>query len=314
MSDPNDRRNPIGPVLGMGAVAIDELLTVASYPLADGKARVLGRARRIGGLAGTALLAAARLGVPCSYAGVIGDDEAGDLVLQTLREAGIDTSMTRRRPGAGPIRSTIIVGRDDESRTIFSNRSGFVGPDPDWPPGEAIRSASALLVDHIGVVAMLRAARIAREAGVPVVGDFERDEEPGFRELLATTDHLILARSFAAWLTGSDDPGEAAKRLCAPGQSAVVVTCGEAGVQAVDALAPDETIRVPALPVRVIDTTGCGDVFHGVYAVALAEGRPLIDRLRLASAAAGIVAGRPADRRLLPDRTELLSRIGDLGG
>ena len=295
----------VGEVLGLGAVAIDEVLTVAFYPAADGKARVLCRDQRVGGLAGTAMMAASRLGARCRYAGVIGTGEPGEIALVALRGAGVDPGLARRRAGAGPIRSTIVVGRDDASRTIFSDRAGFVGPDPDWPEAGVIRSAGAVLVDHIGTTSMSRAARIAREAGVPVVGDFERDEEPGFPALLALTDHLILGRSFAARLSGTDDPAEAALRLWRADRAVVVVTCGASGCWAVDARDPTTPRHVPSLPVVAVDTTGCGDVFHGAYAASLAEGRPLADRLRFASAAAGIAAARPVARRELPGRAEV---------
>ena len=63
-------------ILGFGSVAVDELLYVDAFPPADGKVRVSGRERRCGGLAGVALLAAARLGARCAYAGRLGTDTA----------------------------------------------------------------------------------------------------------------------------------------------------------------------------------------------------------------------------------------------
>ena len=62
-------------VLGLGAVAVDDLIFVEAYPPADAKARVLRLERHCGGLAATALVAAALLGAHCAYAGVMGEDE-----------------------------------------------------------------------------------------------------------------------------------------------------------------------------------------------------------------------------------------------
>jgi len=76
---------------------------------------------------------------------------------------------------------------------------------------------------------MTWAVRVAREAGVPVVADFERGEMPGFNDLLALVDHLIVSWEFAAWATSAGAPGEAAARLWNAGRRAVVVTCGAEG-------------------------------------------------------------------------------------
>ncbi|MBN2129460.1 MAG: hypothetical protein JW741_08180, partial [Sedimentisphaerales bacterium] len=66
---------PVFDVLGLGYTAVDDLLYVESYPPADNKARVRHRERHCGGLTATALVAAARLGARCMYAGVLGNDE-----------------------------------------------------------------------------------------------------------------------------------------------------------------------------------------------------------------------------------------------
>ena len=62
-------------VLGLGSVAVDDLLYVPHYPPADAKLQVRRRERQCGGLTATALVAAARLGARCAYAGVLGEDE-----------------------------------------------------------------------------------------------------------------------------------------------------------------------------------------------------------------------------------------------
>jgi ribokinase len=294
-------------VLGLGAVAIDELLFVGSYPSADTKARVLGRERHCGGLTGTALVTAARLGARCAYAGVLGVDELSDVAVENFDREGIDVSWLRCRVGVGPIRSTIIIGREDATRTVLSDRNGFVGPDADWPPPEVVGSSRVLFVDHLGTTGTLRAARIARSEGRAVVADFERipDATGEFHELLGLVDHLIIGRSFAALLTGQSDPGAAARSLWRPGRSAVVVTAGAAGCWAVAGPPETPVLHQAAFPVAVLDTTGCGDVFHGAYTWSLASGDPLSDRLRLAAAVAALKATKPGGQAGIPDRATL---------
>ena len=178
--------------------------------------RVRCRERQCGGLTATALVAAARLGCRCAYAGTLGDDEHSQFVLQRFREEGIDASRVRRQADARPVRSSIIVASGGRTRTLLFDIDGVVGPDATWPPEDVIRGARALIVDHCGVAGMVRAARIAREEGMPVVADLESMDDPLFPALLDLVDHLILSRGFALRLTGQQDAATAARALWAP--------------------------------------------------------------------------------------------------
>ncbi len=60
-------------ILGLGCTAVDDLIYVESYPAADSKVRIRRRERQGGGLTGTALVAAARMGARCQYAGGLGE-------------------------------------------------------------------------------------------------------------------------------------------------------------------------------------------------------------------------------------------------
>ena len=297
-------------VLGLGCVAVDDLHYVPVYPPPDSKVRVRRREKQGGGLTGTALVAAARLGARCAFAGVLGDDEDSRFVEDNFRREGVDTSPLVRRPGARPICSTIIVDEGGHTRTIFFDLTGSTGADPDAPPAEVIRASRVLFVDHYGVEGMARAARIARAAGRCVVADLERDEHPGFEALLELVDHLIVSRAFAARRTGTEDPAAAARHLWAEGRSVVVVTCGDEGAWFLEAGAAAPAHQ-PAFRVEVVDTTGCGDVFHGAYAAALARGLDLQGRVRFASAAAALKATRAGAQAGIPTRAAVEEFIQD---
>ena len=81
-------------VLGLGAVAIDDLLYVDAYPPADDKTPVRSRRRQFGGLAGTALVAVARLGGRAAYAGVLGDDDQSEAAIAELAGKGSTCAMS----------------------------------------------------------------------------------------------------------------------------------------------------------------------------------------------------------------------------
>jgi sugar/nucleoside kinase (ribokinase family) len=318
---------------------VDDLVYVSAFPSADVKTRVLRRERHCGGLTGTALVAAARLGAKCAYAGVLGTDEQSQFVLDCLEREGIDVSRTRRRDGVRPIRSVIVVGELHKTRNIFYDVQGVVGAAPRWPSEKVIRSTRVLLVDIYGVPGMIRAARIARAAGIPVVGDFERDDVPQFAALFPLVDHLIIPDGFACRLTHTRHPAAAAEvlwkasgsswisppstkrnafspqpapplnrkaleagRRVSTGRAVIIVTCGEDGCNSMDAGAT-RARAWPAFKVEAVDTTGCGDVFHGAYSAALAEGKDLAERIRIASAAAALKATQPGGQAGIPTRT-----------
>ncbi len=288
-------------VLGLGCVAVDDLLYVARYPPADADELVLRRARQCGGNTATALVAASRLGARCAFAGVLGDDDASRFVLDTLRREGVDVTHHVSMPGAGPIQSVVIVDQETTARTIFYDLAGARGADPERPSADVIAAARVLLVDHFGVEGMTRAARVARAAGMPVVADFESDAGPGFGDLLPLVDHLVLPRALASRLTGNADPAAAVDALWAESRQVVAITGGADGCWYRDH-GRNAVRHQPAFRVEVVDTTGCGDVFHGAYAAALAWGWETAKCLRFAAGAAALKATRPGGQAGCPTR------------
>ncbi len=279
-------------LLGLGTVAVDELIFVESFPLPDAKTRVLQAERRCGGLTAAPLITAARLGAKCAYAGMLGHDELSRFAAAELRREKVNLKFLFRHPEARPVHSFIVIDQQRNTRNVFSHRTGLNGPAPDWPDETIIRSTRVLLIDHYGLDGMIRAARLARKHGIPVVADFERVSGPEFPELLDLADHLILSESFALKLTGRRKIEHALAALWTKTRSVVVITAGEKGCWFASAAGRSEIKHYPALRVDVVDTNGCGDVFHGAYAAGLAKGKDLEARIALATITAAAKAQR----------------------
>lgn len=291
-------------VLALGVTSVDDLLYVAEFPLADIKTHVLSSDRQCGGLSATALVAASRLGAHCAYAGSLGENALSQFVENTLIREGIDTNHIVRREDASPVHATIVVDTSTGTRNIFSDHKGFTGADASLPDEAVICATRVLFVDHHGIDGMIRAAKIARKNSIPVVADIERLSAPRFSELIGLVDHLILSWDFASHLTGQDTPACAARALWTDQRAVVIITCGESGCWALSGEMSDPQ-HFPAFAVEVVDTTGCGDVFHGAYAGALAQEIGLEDRIRVASAAAALKAAQPGGQKGIPTREEL---------
>jgi len=286
-------------VLGLGCAAVDDILYVPAYPPADGKVEVRARERHCGGLCATALVAAARLGAKCAFAGALGDDDGSRFVLDTFRRESVDTRHAVRRRAAGPVRSVIVVDERRRTRNIFYHLPDALGADAKLPAKNVILRTRVLVVDRFGIPGMIRASRIARAAGIPVVADFESFRLSRFRELLALVDHLIVSENFAHLFTGACTPAAAAEKLWRKDRAVVVITCGARGCWFFDS-STSKPQHVPTFRVRAVDTTGCGDVFHGAYAAGLARDLPLVERLRLASATAALKATQHGGQAGIP--------------
>ena len=209
------------------------------------------------------------MGGSCAYAGKLGNDELSDFCAwMNCSAAGVDVTNVLSVDDTGPVHAIVVIGEQDHTRTIFHYNSGRPGAHDSHPPPALIESARVLFVDTWGLAGQLRAARIAHNAGIPVVADFEHGEGPLFEELLALVDHLILSQQFACSWTGSDTAQEALPRLWTPQRAVVAATAGEQGCWWLDA---DGLHHQPAFQVEVVDTNGCGDVFHGAWALALAQ-------------------------------------------
>lgn len=291
-------------VLGLGCTAVDEILYVPTYPPADAKVEVRQRERHCGGLTATALVAAARLGAKAAFAGTLGSDPESQFVLHTLAREKVNTRHVVRRDGAGPVRSVIVVDESRRTRNIFYDTKHALGAHPTQPQAGVIESARVLLVDRFGIPGMIRAARVARAAGIPVVADFESSHLPRFAELLALVDHPILSERFACRITRTKTAAAAAKALWNVNRTVVVITCGARGCWYL-AGEPSAPRHLPAFKVEAIDTTGCGDVFHGAYAAVLARGMGLVDRLHWASAAAALKATKHGGQAGVPNARQV---------
>jgi sulfofructose kinase len=287
-------------VVGFGVVSVDDLVYVDRYPPYGSKVQVQARQRQGGGLTGTALVAAARLGARAGYCGVLGDDELSRWTLEQFQREGVDCSAVLLQPGARPTQSVVLVELSTAQRTIFFSREGVVARPAEAMDDALIGGTRVLLVDHTNVEGGLAAVAAAHRHGVVVISDIEDERIPGISALIAGVDHLLASAEFGRRVTGQADPAEMVRALARPERACCAITAGERGVWYAERGGP---VRwQPALPVQVVDTTGCGDVFHGAYAACIARGEPVEQAMRVAAVAAALKATRLGGRAGIPSR------------
>jgi len=301
--------SPRWDILGFGAVAVDDLVYVDQHPLPDAKMPIRNRQRQGGGLAGTALVTASRLGAKAAFCGVLGDDELSQFTLEGLRREGVDCTPILFDPDARPIYAIVIVDTSTGGRSILYNYSGVMEPGPEAITPELIANCRMLFVDHSVIDTALRAVELAHAHRIPAIADFESDDDPRLPGLVRQIDHLILGIEPAGRMTGEAEPAAMVRALSGSDRACCAVTAGERGCWYSEH--GGEVCHFPAFRVQVVDTTGCGDVFHGAYAACIARGESVSRAIQITAAAAGIKATQPGGRRGIPDLPTVERFIGE---
>ena len=287
--------------VGVGLNAVDFLCVVPHLPAFDTKLKMSRFRLEAGGQVATAMVALARWGLSCAYVGKVGGDELGTFTVGELERAGVDTSAVAVASGAASQCAAVFIDETSGERTIVWHRPEEAELTPSEVPLDLVTSARALLVDGHEAAAALAAARAARQAGRAVLFDAE-EVSPLSKELLASTDHCIATPGFVRAFSGLDDVRDGLEAVRAAGPAVAGVTLGRGGYAALDetGLVAQGGFQVP-----VVDTTGCGDVFHAGYLYGLLAGWPLARRCEFANAAAALKCRELGGRAGIPTLEEL---------
>lgn len=274
-----------------------------------------------GGTGGNTAVALARLGLPTVFLGAVGDDGYGRFALDSLEREGVDTHCVTRTQEAFTTQVIALIDRQGERTLVAWPRRGAahtrLAPEAVQPALVAamawLHTTGMTLVEAPTREAVLRAMRLAREAGVPVSFDINlrlgfadgRLPEPfleTIRQAITLADVVFgSATDELVYLT----PGlsaEAGARQLAAGERMAVIRQGAEGAWVVSARG--EASHVPAFPVAVVDTLGAGDVFNAGFILASLAGKSLPEAVCWGHAAAALKLGRPGARSG-PTRAEL---------
>lgn len=281
-------------VLCVGALSLDTIFRLDTLPTGPGKFLPIEAIEIAQGMATAQAATIVKLGGSARLWASCGDDATGDRIVEQLTDAGIDLSALRRVPGARSGFSSIFMDKTGERMIV-----------PQYDP--AIRAAPGTLppMDDVAVVsvdvrwpaAAEMALRWARERGIPGLLDVEVAADDVLNRLVPLASHIVASEAGALHLTGMS-PDAAVAAISARCGALVAVTAGERGVFWSGG-------HLPAPKVDAIDTLGAGDVFHGAFALGLAEGWDDERKLRFASVAAAIKCTRFGGRLGAPTRAEV---------
>lgn len=289
-------------ILCIGMPVRDLIFRVDDVPVRGMKKRAEHFNELTGGNALNAAVAISRLGGRVRMSGPMG--HAGEKttahMFDDMTREGIENALVHMPGLVTPI-SSIMIDRSGE-RTIVTYR------DPElWKV--VLPEADLLLKDCDAVLTENRCAEFvtdlcveARNRNIPVILDADRIMS--LREgLLVASSHIIFSAEALHATAGISDDAEALRKIADLTSSFLAVTNGAQGLLWLDA--QREPHRMPSFPVHTVDTLGAGDVFHGAFALAIAEGQPIWDSMRFASAAAALKCTRHGGAFASPQRAEV---------
>ncbi len=299
-------------ILCAGIAVLDEVFRVREFPLPDNKVEASEFITIGGGCAANAAVAIARLGGKVTFAAPLGGpagqdakdgaigDAIGDRLVQGLEEEGIDCSGCVRVAGARtPVSAIFINARGDRSIATYRDHrlNAAVPADPD----SLVAGVDAVLVDNRFAGFVTPICRAARRAGLPVVIDADRPTVET-EVLFAIGTHVIFSGECLRLTTGTDDLAAGLARMAQFTDAFIAVSNGPLPVL----WRQDGAIReMPVFPIVAVDTLGAGDVFHGAFALALAEGCGIAGTMRFAAATAGLKCTRFGGSTGAPRRAEV---------
>ncbi len=286
-------------LIGLGYCGVDYLCLTPCIPV-DDKIEALATLTQGGGPAATATYASARLGAKTAFIGAIGDDERGRSIVAGLRDGNVDTSGMKIRAGAESPAAFCWTEKTTGHRSIVWTRGDVKSLSPEEVNTTMIKSAKLLHLDGHQMAAALHAAQISRTNDVTVVID-AGTMVPGIEKLLALADIIIASEKFAERFTGESNPEVSIKKLFANNCRFAAVTMGVEGSIGFDG----KTIfKQPSFKVKVVDTTGAGDVFHGAFAYRYLNGGDWPACLRFAAAVAALKCTEFGGRSGIPTLAE----------
>ncbi|MDF3215736.1 MULTISPECIES: sugar kinase [Mesorhizobium] len=295
-------------LLSVGALTLDTILRVETLPIHQGKFMASDGVQIASGMATSAACAAHRLGAEVSLWASAGDDAVADQLIAGIEAEGVDCTFVRRVRGARSALASILVDAHGE-RIIVPFYDRLAQADPDVLPVADLMAFDAVLVDVRWPGAAALALKAARAISRPAILDADTAPLEVLEQLLPLATHIIASEPAARIVCGQAlDPETACADLASRTDAFVAVTGGAAGSWWHDRRAG--CVRHVAAPkIKAVDTLAAGDVFHGAFAVGLAEAMPVEQALRFASAAAALKCLRFGGRLGAPNRAETLAMV-----
>ncbi len=261
----------------VGLAVVDVIHEVEDFPRENSKAVASRQQVFCGGPAANAAVTCASLGASVSLAVAVGRHPATHVIREDLAHFRVVLHDLSPDSDETPSVSSVLVSKGSGARTIISGHATRRQSSAEAFDPSLLNDAGVLMVDGHQSECAIRAAKMAKQSGIPVVLD-GGSWKPTSAELLAFTDYAVCSENF--YPPGTKTPEDVVANLLARGVEHAAITRG--GNSVLWATKADRgEITVPAM--AAVDTTGAGDVFHGAFCQQLLRGTSFQDALVFAA-------------------------------
>lgn len=281
-------------VLVVGVAVADYVFYLDAFPTEAAKYRATDAMVVGGGCAANAAVAIARLGGNPLLAARLGQDAVGDGILSDLSDEGVDISLCDRS-GTRSSYSSVLVDQTGERQIVNFRGSGLI---EDASFFKSAPACGAVLADTRWSDGALAAMELAGRRDVPGVLDIEAPADP---DSFKPASHLAFSMQGLASFYPKQSAEDAVKQAQRDFGGWVCVTLGPQGVLY---CSDTDYGTVAGFQVETVDTLAAGDIWHGAFALALAEGQAEPQAIYFANAVAALKCMRKGGRAGSPTRAE----------
>lgn len=294
-------------IVGIGGATVDHLNVVKAFPERDHKVVPEYSSIQGGGQAATAIACAARLGLKTAFIGTVGEGPIGQFAGDTLKQEGVDIQCIIQQEDRAPALSSIIIEKNEGSRTIIADRGNLENIPIKDEMYELIKNSKIVHSDAHFPEDNLKLIKFALENNVEVCMDAE-PHTPNSNKFVNYSDILIVSRSFVENQYGQDYE-KALKDYIDYGAKIAVITLGKYGSIGIKK-GEKYCTTVSEYPVEeIVDTTGAGDVFHGAFLYGYLQEWDLEKSMVFANVCSGLKCRKMGGRLGMPTLDEAMEHM-----
>ena len=262
-----------------------------------------------GGKGANQAVAVARLGVPTTMIGRVGNDGFGHSLINSLNAAGVAAEAVVLDTQAPTGVALIVVDNGGQNQiVVVLGANGLVGDREVQSLRDRLRTGDGLLLQlEVPLVAVQQATQVAQEKGATVILDPAPAPAALPDNLMVRVDWLTPNQTEASQLVGfavTDvaSAWAAAQILRQRGPRCVIIKLGEQGAVVAT---PTHGFHQPALAVHAVDTVAAGDAFNGGLAAGLIDGLSPDPAVQWATTVAAYAVTQRGAQRSMPTRSQV---------